>query len=235
MAEKVFIAVDLGASSGRLVAGVLAGNQVRLEELHRFANGPVRLAGRQHWDLLGLWTHIQEGLRVAGRQYGNSIVSVGIDTWGVDYGLLGPGDELLGNPYAYRDGRTGGIFEKAFEMVSREEFFTETGLQFMEFNTAFQLLAARLTGSPLLDAAKHLLLMPDLFNWLLTGVKANEQTDSSTTQLYNPQTQTWSTTLINKLGLPAHIFGTIMPPWRVAVPPPRARSRASSRGLRRGR
>lgn len=120
--------------------------------------------------------------------YGDSIASIGVDTWGVDFGLLGAGDELLGNPYSHRDPRTDGMMAKAYAQVSRDEIFAHTGLQFMQFNTLYQLLAMRLSGSPLLKAAEQLLLMPDLFNWLLTGVKGSEVTNATTTQFYNPRT-----------------------------------------------
>jgi rhamnulokinase len=135
MAGKVFLAVDLGASSGRVVAGLLADGRLELDVLHRFENGPVRVGNRQHWDLLGQWREILQGLRAAAAKYPGQVVSVGVDTWGVDYGLLGPGDELLGNPYAYRDARTEGIFDRAFQLVPRADIFAETGLQFMELNT----------------------------------------------------------------------------------------------------
>jgi len=140
------------------------------------------------------------------------VASVGVDTWGVDFGLLGRGDELLGYPYHYRDRRTVGMFDKAFSMVSREEIFAQTGLQFMELNTLYQLLAMTLQKSPLLDTAESLLMMPDLFHWLLTGEKANEFTDVSTTQMYNPLTKTWSLPLLQRLGIPTHFLGKIVPP-----------------------
>jgi rhamnulokinase len=212
MAGKVFLAVDLGASSGRVVAGLLADGRLELDVLHRFENGPVRVGNRQHWDLLGQWREILQGLRAAAAKYPGQVVSVGVDTWGVDYGLLGPGDELLGNPYAYRDARTEGIFDRAFQLVPRADIFAETGLQFMELNTLYQLLAAKLAKSPVLDVAKSMLLMPDLFHWLLTGEKSNEQTNASTTQLYNPQLKKWSTKLIDRFDFPPHIFGPITQP-----------------------
>lgn len=212
MAEKVYLAVDLGASSGRIVAGRLLGERIELEEIHRFPNGPVRIGTRLHWDLPGLWLHVQQGLRAAHANYGDKIVSLGVDTWGVDYGLLGPGDELLGNPYHYRDARTRGIYQRAFAIMPREKIFAETGLQFMELNTLFQLVAARLSTSPLIDAAQSMLLMPDLFHWLLTGRKTNERTNVSTTQLYNPQTRGWSRTLIDGFKLPVKLFGEITEP-----------------------
>jgi rhamnulokinase len=210
--QKVYLAVDLGASSGRVVAGLFDGRRLALEEVHRFENGPVQTAGRMYWDLLGQWSHVQRGLQAAAAKYGDRVVSVGVDTWGVDFGLLGRNDELLGNPYHYRDPRTTGMIKKAFALASREEIFAHTGLQFMELNTLYQLLAMTLQQSPLLDVAQSLLLMPDLFHWLLTGEKANEYTDASTTQMVSPVTRTWSLPLLQQLGIPTHFLGTIVPP-----------------------
>lgn len=210
--DKVYLAVDIGASGGRVLAGLFDGRRLRLEENFRFANGPVAVGPRAHWDLLGLWQNVQQGLRTAALKFPGQVASVGVDTWGVDYGLLGKDDELLGNPFSYRDRRTAGIFDRAFSIVSREEIFAETGLQFMEFNTIYQLLAAKQAGSAILDIAQSLLMMPDLFHWLLTGEKANEFTDVSTTQLYNPHAGDWSRKLIARLGLPERIFGQIVPP-----------------------
>ena len=210
--SQVFLAVDLGASSGRVVAGLFDGAKLALEEVYRFDNGGVPAAGRLQWDLLSQWQHVLRGLRAAGKLYGSRVASVGVDTWGVDFGLLGRGDELLGNPYHYRDRRTAGILERAFAIVPREEIFAATGLQFMEFNTLYQLLAMKLADSPLLDAAQSLLLIPDLFHWLLTGEKANEYTDASTTQFLNPQTGGWARDLMEKFGLPTHILGPIAQP-----------------------
>ncbi len=201
MAERTYLAVDLGASSGRVMAGSYDGRKLKLEEVHRFENGAIELAGSLFWDVLRLWTEVRAGLRAAGSRYGSQIGSVGVDTWGVDFALLGQGDVLLSNPYAYRDRRTRGIFRKAFERVSRERIFACTGLQFMEFNTLFQLLAMRLENSPLLDVAETFLMMPDLFHWLLCGTKANEVTDASTTQLLDPRTRRWSAELIGEMGL----------------------------------
>jgi rhamnulokinase len=170
------------------------------------------------WDLLGQWSHVREGLRAAGAKAGGRIASVGVDTWGVDFGLLGRGDELLGNPYAYRDSRTNDTMPKAFGIVSREEIFRHTGLQFMQFNTLFQLLAMKLSGSPLLDIAESLLMMPDLFHWLLTGVKSNEMTNASTTQFFDPVKGDWATELLGKFSLPARILGPITQPGTVLGP-----------------
>ena len=145
-------------------------------------------------------------------KFGTEITSVGVDTWGVDFGLLGRGDELLGNPYHYRDKRSQGMLQKAFESISREEIFAETGLQFMELNTLYQLLAMVHERSPLLEAAQSFLMIPDLFHWLLTGEKTNEFTNVTTTQAYNPVARSWSTKLLNRLKIPDAMFGTIVPP-----------------------
>jgi rhamnulokinase len=212
MPKSTYLAADLGASGGRVLAGHFDGRRLALDEVHRFANGPVQVGDRLHWNLLGLWQHVQDGLRAAATRFGASIQSVGVDTWGVDYGLLGPGDELVGHPYCYRDGRTRGILERAFSFASRREIFEATGLQFMEFNTAYQLLAMRLASPRVLDLAESLLLMPDLFHWMLTGEKAVEETNASTTQLYDPRAKGWATSLIERFELPQRIFGPIVPP-----------------------
>jgi rhamnulokinase len=210
--SKVYLAVDLGASSGRVVAGLFDGQKITLEEAYRFENGGVAIAGRLHWDLLNQWSHIVKGLRVAATKHAGEVRSLGVDTWGVDFGLLGRNDELLGNPYHYRDIRTVGMMDRAFAIVPRQEIFAQTGLQFMEFNTLYQLLAMKLGNNPLLDAAERLLMIPDLFHWLLTGEKANEYTDVSTSQFYNPQTGDFARTLLDKLGLPTHILGPLVQP-----------------------
>lgn len=212
MAQRTYLAVDLGASGGRVVAGRLDGRRLTLEDVHRFENGGVAVGDRLYWDLLGLWSRVQDGLRAGATRYGRHIVSVGVDTWGVDFGLLGRNDELLGNPSTYRDRRTSGIFDRAFPIVSRDEIFDATGLQFMEFNTLYQLVAMKLGGSPLLDMAESFLMIPDLFHWLLSGEKANEYSNASTTQFLNPRTGAWATSLFDRFGLPTHILGRIAPP-----------------------
>jgi rhamnulokinase len=212
MAETVFLAVDLGASSGRVVAGLFDGRRLRLEEVHRFENGGIAVGPRLYWDFLGLWSEVQRGLRAAATRYGDRIRSVGVDTWGVDFGLLGPRDELLGSPRHYRDRRTDGLMDRAFQTVPRDEIFAHTGLQFMQFNTLYQLLALRLEGSPLLDAAESLLMMPDLFHWLLTGHKTNEFTNATTTQFYDPARGAWATPLLERFGLPTRLLGGVAQP-----------------------
>ncbi len=218
MAEKVYLAIDMGASSGRHLAGLFNGKKLVLEEVYRFENGPVEVGGNLYWDLLLQWSHVRQGLRAAGAKWGGEIASVGVDTWGVDFGLLGPGDELLANPYHYRDARTNGILERAFAIVPREEIFRHTGLQFMQLNTLYQLLVMKLAGSRLLDIAETLLMMPDLFHWMLTGVKCNEMTEASTSQCYNPATGGWATELLEKFDLPCGMLGRIEQPGAALGP-----------------
>ena len=213
-----YLAVDLGASSGRLVLGRLDGARLELEEVHRFPNGPVRVGDALYWDFLGQWQQVLVGLAAAGEHSGGTLRSVGVDTWGVDFGLVGRGDELLGLPRHYRDPRTDGILERAFRRVPRQTIFAATGVQFMQFNTLYQLLAMQEAGSPLLEAADTLLLMPDLFHWLLTGEKSNERTNASTTQFYDPQRGSWSTALLDAFDLPRGLLGTLIEPGTLLGP-----------------
>ena len=162
--------------------------------------------GSLFWDLPGLWKSVQNGLYVAGAKYGSQISSVGVDTWGVDFAFLGRGGEILGNPYCYRDPRTDGAMERAFKIVPREEIFQQTGLQFMEFNSLYQLMVMKEKNSPLLDVAERLLQIPDLFHWLLSGVESNEYTNATTTQCFNPTTRSWAFSLLKKFGIPTNFF-----------------------------
>jgi rhamnulokinase len=212
MAEKAYLAIDMGASSGRHVVGRFDGQRLRLEEVYRFDNGPVEMAGHLYWNLPGLWGSVCQGLRAAAAQTAAPVVSVGVDTWGVDFGLLDARDELLGNPYHYRDSRTNGMMERAFAIVSREEIFRQSGLQFMQFNTLYQLLAMKLAGSPLLEIARTFLMMPDLFHWLLSGVKCNELSNASTSQFYDPVRGGWASGLLDRFGLPTAMLGRIAEP-----------------------
>ena len=168
------------------MAGLWNGKTIRLEEIHRFPNGPVYLGDSLRWDVVRLWAEIQNGLALAAKKYGKSIVSVGADTWGVDYVLLNRRDEMLGQPYAYRDARTNGMMEKAFKKVPRAEIFAQTGLQFMQFNSLFQLLAAKQHTPELLEAADCLLFMPDFIHWALCGSRVVEFTIASTSQCLQP-------------------------------------------------
>jgi rhamnulokinase len=212
MAHKVYIAVDLGAESGRVMAGLWNGTRLQLDEVHRFPNGPVVLGDSIRWDVLRLWSEVQNGLALAGKKFGKRIVSVGVDTWGVDFVLLNKDDELLGHPYHYRDGRTRGMMERTFKKVPRAEVFQQSGLQFMELNTLYQLLAWNEHSPGLLKAAQTLLFMPDFFHWALCGVKRAEFTIASTSQFLNPRSRNWAKGLLGKLGLPAHFLPRIVPP-----------------------
>lgn len=226
--QRVFLAVDLGASSGRVVAGLFDGTSLALEEVNRFENGGVAFGDRLHWDVVRLWRDIHDGLRKAATMYGDSVVSVGVDAWGVDFGLFA-GDRMLENPITYRDSRTDGIYDSAFEILSREDIFAETGLQFMPFNSLFQLHALRKENAPVLAHATRFLMMPDIFHWLLSGEMVNEYTNATTSQVLDPRTGKWSQKLIEAFDLPSEIFGDVGVPGDV-VGPLRA-SIAESTGL----
>ena len=204
--KKSYLAIDMGASSGRHVVGHFDGKRIELEELYRYENGPVDMNGSLYWDLPGLWKSVKNGLRLVGSKYGANIASVGVDTWGVDFAFLGRGGELLGNPYCYRDHRTDGAMERAFKIVPREEIFAQTGLQFMEFNSLYQLMVMREKNSPLLEVARRLLQIPDLFHWLLSGEESNEFTNATTTQCFNPTTRSWAYSLLKKFDIPTHFL-----------------------------
>lgn len=206
-----YLALDLGAESGRGLLGRFDGERLTLDEVHRFANGPVRLLDTLHWDFLRLADEIKTALRkVAATD--RALDGVGVDTWGVDFGLIGRGETLLGNPVHYRDARTEGMLEAAFRRVPRERIYEITGLQFMPFNTLYQLLAMRLSESPLLEVAETLLMMPDLLAWLLTGRRVGERTNASTTQLLDPRTGRWSDALCAELNLPRSILPDLVEP-----------------------
>lgn len=211
MAEQlVFIAFDLGAESGRGVAGIFDGTKLQLEEVHRFPNGPVRILDSIHWDVLRIWEEIKGTLRLCAQKYGR-VTGIGVDTWGVDFGLLGRGDVLLGNPYHYRDKRTDGMLEEGFKRVPRREIFEYTGIQFMQINTLFQLLSMVVHKSPLLDIAETLLMMPDLFNFWLTGEKVSEFSIATTSQFYDPRAGDWAKALLERMGIPTHILPPLVP------------------------
>jgi rhamnulokinase len=206
-----YLALDLGAESGRGMLGRFDGERLGLEEMHRFPNGPVQMLDTLYWDLPRLFDEIKTAIGKTAAVKG-SLDGIGVDTWGVDFGLIGRNDTLLGNPVHYRDARTDGMFEAAFKRISRDRLYEITGLQFLPFNTVYQLLSLRLSGSPLLDVAETLLMMPDLLGWLLTGEKAGERTDSSTTQLLDPRTGEWSDEICRALDLPRGILPRLIDP-----------------------
>ncbi len=197
--KTYYLAMDFGASSGRAMLGSYDGKQLELEPLHRFDNGPVEgTDGHLHWDADGLFREIVKSLRLAAER-GIRLESIGIDTWGVDYGLIGPDGTLLSQPFNYRDARTDGQMERVMANVPADAIFDATGIQFMQINTLFQLAAEQKEGR--LAEASQLLFMPDLFSYYLTGEARCERSIASTSQCYNPQTRTWATDILKPLGL----------------------------------
>src|SRR4051812_43981719 len=207
-----FIAADLGASNGRLLLARWDGARFSLEELHRFGNGPVAVHDRLYWDVLGLWREIKSGFERYAAINTEAPAAIGIDTWGVDYALLDSTGRLLGNPVHYRDARCNGVQERLFGVVSQEKLFGETGIQFMQINTLIQLYAMRDQGDPQLDQAATLLMIPDLFNYWMSGRKAVEYTIASTSQMLHAAERRWATGLLAKLGLPTQILPEIIAP-----------------------
>lgn len=207
-----YIAVDFGGGSGRVIAGIIDDdNSLRLVEIHRFTNRQVRCGKRLYWDFLSLYAEMIEGLRKAVAS-GLRLRSIGIDTWGVDFGLVDAGGNLIGNPVCYRDEAVEGLPEEFFASCSRQEHYAVNGTQVMAINTLFRLMALRRDAPALLGAARHLLFMPDLFSFFLTGKPNNEYTIASTSELLDARTRDWDYTLIDELGLPRHIFGEIVQP-----------------------
>ena len=208
---KNFLAFDLGAGSGRAMLGRLDSGLIQLEELHRFPNDPVAYNGEMHWDAPRLWFEIRRALDIARRQT-ERIDSIGVDTWGVDYALLGEGGSLLENPYHYRDARTDGMVEEVTSKVPSEIIYDQTGIQFMALNTLYQLYAANRRTPNLLYNAEFLVTMPDLLNFWLTGVVACEYTIASTTQFLDWRTRLWACDLLQKLDMPTHFLAPIIQP-----------------------
>jgi len=213
-----YLAVDLGAESGRVILGGLADGRLALEEIRRFPNQPVQLPCGLYWDSFRLFQEIQEGLTAAGREWQIKVSGVGVDTWGVDFGLVGGDGGLIDCPRHYRDPRTNGVPEKLFEKVSRWEVFQQTGIQIMSINTLYQLYSSRLADSAALQHAARLLFMPDLFNYWLTGVARNEVTISSTSQFYDPRVRSFATGMLERLGIPIGILGELIEPGREIGP-----------------
>ncbi|MBN1266526.1 MAG: rhamnulokinase [Anaerolineales bacterium] len=218
MKPPTFLAIDLGAASGRVIVGTLNDQNLQLTRVHRFPDSGVRLGQHLYWDFLRLWSEIKKGLWQAGNQFGQSYKSIGLDSWGVDFGLLDASDCLIQNPYHYRDSHTDGMMEAVFSVVSAEEVFSRTGNQLMQINSLYQLYSMVKSGSPALSIARTFLNIPDLFNFFLTGEKASEFSIASTTQCFNPVEKTWALELLSSLGIPTHIFGEILPSGTVLGP-----------------
>lgn len=209
-----FLAFDLGATSGRSVVGTLRDGKIEIRELTRFPNGIVELHGKFYWNLLGLYEHLKEGLTACARE-GITPDSIGIDTWGVDIVPIGKDGSILGMPRAYRDPYTDGAQERFFEIVPREEVYDKTGIQFMNFNTLFQIFAAVKEGYTPIIEAKQLLFMPDALSYMLTGKAICEYTIASTSQILNPRTAKLDSSLLESAGVSANIFPEITLPGNV--------------------
>ena len=210
-----YLAIDLGAESGRGVVGTLNGDRLTLDEVHRFPNAPVRLFESLYWDAPGLFFQIKQAIGIAAAS--GSLAGVAIDSWAVDYGLVAsrPNGSLIGLPYHYRDGRTDGVMERAFEIVPRREIFEKTGIQFLQFNTLYQLLAAKEEQPRLLEAAERLLMIGELFTYFLTGRAVAEFTNATTTQLYDPRRGKWAADLFSRFELPLELMPEIVAPGTV--------------------
>lgn len=218
MSKQVFIAVDLGAGSGRLIAAKTDFSKIHLEEIHRFDNPGTDLPDGSYWNMIGLYREILEGLRIAVDRYGDRIVSIGLDTWGCDFGLLDGKGQLLGMPHQYRDARHEGMPEALHEILPELEIFAHTGVRTNFYNTSLHLLAELKKKSPSLLQAEKLLFVPDLLAYWLTGRQAVERTVASTSQLLDPRSGDWAWGVIEALGLPSNIFGEIVAPGTVLGP-----------------
>jgi len=226
--EKKYIAVDLGAESGRVMLGSvwhglparentakMAVPRLILEEIHRFSNGPIEENGSLRWDFDRLLSEVKAGIRKAAKKANTKIQGIGVDSWGVDFGLTGADGKLLENPYHYRDSRTNGMMEKAFELMGKRQIYESTGIQFMQLNSIYQLLAMRLANSDVLVKAKKLIFMADLFSYYLCGKAFGEYTLASTSGLMDMKTGRWSQNIFNKLSLPMEIMPDIVAPGTV--------------------
>ena len=208
---RYYLAIDIGASSGRHILGYVRNGKICLEEIYRFENGMKKSNGHLVWDREKLYGSILAGMKKCAEL--NKIPeTMGIDTWGVDYVLLDAEDRVIGEMYGYRDSRTEGMERKVFAKIPEKELYARTGIQKEMFNTVYQLTAVKEQQPEDLGRAKSLLFVPDYFNFLLTGRKANEYTEASTSQLLNPKTRKWDLELIRSLGLPEKIFGEIVMP-----------------------
>jgi len=218
---RKFVAIDLGASSGRVLLGRWDGSRFDVGEAHRFVNGPVATMGHLHWDVLSIWAEIKSGLAscVAGESRGDGeLAGLGLDTWGVDYALLDRAGKLLGNPYHYRDRRNDGTMELAFGRVPRSAMYDTTGIQMMQINTIFQLLSMVRDGDPQLDSARTLLPMSNLFGYWLSGRPVAEYTFATTTQCLEARDRRWAVELLSQLGIPTGIFPPLVEPATILGP-----------------
>lgn len=222
MASK-YLAVDLGAESGRVMVGSVDGGRITLDEVHRFHNGPVQVPGgvvpgqsSLHWDVLALWREVKAGLALAAQRHGRTFAGLGVDTWGIDFALLDDHGSLVGNPHVYRDPRTAGVMEKVLVEVPRQKIYEASGgIQFMGINTLYQMKAMAQAGDRRLAAAATFLMIPDLFNYWLTGRKVVEFTNATSTQFYDSLAGRWSDNLLALLGIRSDILPEVLPPGTV--------------------
>ena len=212
--EKRYIAVDLGAESGRVMLGIVSAEKILLEEIHRFLNGPIEQDGSLRWDFCRIMSEVKAGIGKAAKQ-ASKVAGIGVDSWGVDFGLLDEKGNLIENPFHYRDSRTNGMIEKACELMPKREIYEHTGIQFMQLNTAYQLLSMRLSNSPALKKAKRLIFMADLVSHFLSGKPYAEYTLAGTSQLMDMRTGKWSRAIFRKLNLPIEIMPEITQPGTV--------------------
>ena len=211
MKKHNFLAFDIGATSGRAVLATLVNGKFEMQELHRFPNNLLELHGKYYWNIYNLYEELKKGLSICAKE-NISLDSIGIDTWGVDFGYIAPDGSLLGLPRAYRDPYTEGALEEYFQLVAREEVYRLTGIQFMNFNSLFQLFRARKEDFAPLKNAKEILFIPDLLSYLLTGKKVCEYTDASTSQLLNPVTKQFESSLLEAAGVPPSIVRQVVMP-----------------------
>jgi len=214
MTTQGHLALDLGAESGRAILATFNGGRLAIEELHRFRHLPAKLPSGLHWNLTELWAQLMAGLgktAAAAKQRNVELVSLGCDTWGVDYALLGKSGQVLGMPYCYRDDKHLAAYHKAIDNLGKKAIYDATGIQFMYLNTLYQVVAQKEREPGLLDMATRLVMIPDLFHYWFTGNITNEATDISTTQMIDPRTGKWAKPLLNQLGIPTHFLGDTVP------------------------
>src|SRR5689334_3256438 len=212
------VAADLGAQSGRIVLGQLDGERLSVTEAHRFPNIPVCARGTLYWDALALHDGLLAGLRAAAREAHGHVASVAVDTWGLDFALLDRSGNLVANPVHHRDARTEQAMDEVFARVPARELYERTGIQLIPVNSIFQLWAMVAADDPALEAAQRLVMMPDLFHYWLSGVVACELTDATTTQCYDPRAGDWAWDVLDRLGVPARLFGEVVAPATVLGP-----------------
>lgn len=212
--RNTYLAADFGGGSGRIIAGFLLHGKLELEEVYRFSNRQVKLGNHVYWDFPALFEDMKTGLKLAA-QKGYNVKGIGIDTWGVDFGLIDKDGNLLGNPVCYRDARTNGMPAEVFKILDEKQHYANTGIQVMAINTLFQLYSMKQSQDAQLEVARQLLFMPDLFSYFLTGVANNEYCIASTSELLDARKRSWSMDTIRALGLPEHLFGEIILPGTV--------------------